>query len=228
MSRRWSVLGLLALTGCQPPAPTGNDAGTPEPNFCFTRPKLEFCEDFDTAALPGGFDSLTTVGGTAVLDGTATTSAPSSALLTTTASRPSVAFTKRFSSALTYKTFLQLRVDARPASGEVELAALEVSPADRYALALDADGTVWLSAGGQRLGSTLVPLNDWVSVRFDVGHHDGGTPDVTLRLGDTTALFRDPLPSSLAPETPSLSVGLGGDAGAGWAVRYDTITFIVN
>ncbi len=229
-----AALALGALTACGAATshvPEGDaDGGSPPPpSFCFTRPKLQFCEDFDAQPLPAGFDGLIEEGGQWSVDEADATSLPRAALVTATGAGARVLLRKAFAPAEAYKTFLQFRVDASPASGEAELLAVELSPTARLTLKTNASDDAWLSVNGDRLGETKLPRGEWVSVRLDVlraGEDAGpGGRLVTLKLGEEAVLSRHPLPSA-GLEAPAVQVGLWVDGEAGWSVRYDTVTVI--
>ncbi len=221
------LAALCAACGSPMSGPDAGDAGPaiqPTPTFCFGRPKLEFCEDFDGDPLPGAFDTAVNTGGAANIDEAASTSAPRSVSMRSTGDGAQVTLSKQVTGEMTFKTFLQLRVDAKPASGAVEVLSLG-GQADHYGVWLSATDELSVVADGQTLGSMQMPSSDWLAVRLDVGH-DGGTRYVSFKLGDATVVNRQPVLAAPSLSSPTFTVGLGADAGAGWNVRFDTITFI--
>ena len=76
---------VLALTGCESSESETEGPSTTVPGiapgidpFCATRPKIEFCEDFDTDDVPGAFDENITHRATLTLDGEEASSLPRS------------------------------------------------------------------------------------------------------------------------------------------------------
>lgn len=227
------LLPLVALcAACGSPtseADAGPDAGSnpPPTTFCFGRPKLEFCEDFDEFALPGAFDSLHDLGGDATVDQSTSTTAPKSVSMRSTRDGAHVTLSKTVDGTLTFKTFVQLRVEAKPASGVVEVLSIS-RPSEHYGVWLNAANELSVTADGDTLGSLALPSTDWSSVRLDVGH-DGGTRFVSFKIGDAIVVDKQPmLDAGGSLPSPTFTIGLGPDAGAGWNVRFDTVTFIYN
>lgn len=224
------LAALCAACGSPMSGPDAGDAGPtvpPPERFCFGRPKVEFCEDFDEHELPGAFDSAVSSGGVATIDDSAFTTPSKSVAMQSSADGAQVTLSKQVTGETTLKTFVQLRVDGKPAAGAVEVLSLG-DATQHYAVFLNAQSEVSVVADGQTLGTGALPTaDDWNSVRLDVGH-DGGTRFVTFKVGDATIVNREPVFSAPSLPSPTFTIGLGPDAGAGWNVRFDTITFIYN
>ena len=93
---------------------------------------------------------------------------------------------------------------------------------------MNAANELSVTADGDTLGSMALPSTDWSSVRLDVGH-DGGTRFVSFKIGDAIVVDKKPmLDAGSSLPSPTFTIGLGPDAGAGWNVRFDTVTFIYN
>ncbi|MGV3623637.1 MAG: hypothetical protein ACO1OB_22650 [Archangium sp.] len=229
--KTWLPLVALCAACGSPPteADAGVDAGStlPPVTFCFGRPKLEFCEDFDELALPGAFDQASNVGGTATIEDGLWTTEPKAVVMRTTADGAKVTLGKTVTGQSTFKTFLQLHVDEKPAGGSVELFSIS-RPDEHYAVWLNAQSELSVTAHGEQLGTLALPASEWNSVRLDVGH-DGGTRFLSFKIGDAIVVDRKPLlDAGSSLPSPTFTIGLGPDAGAGWGVRFDTITFIYN
>lgn len=224
------LVALCAACGSSPSeADAGLDAGSnpPPTTFCFGRPKLEFCEDFDEFALPGAFDLAANVGGEATIDDSTSTTTPKSVSMRSTTDGAHVTLSKTVDGELTFKTFLQMRVEAKPTAGVVEVLSI-ARPNEHYGVWLNAANELSVTADGDTLGSMALPSSDWSSVRLDVGH-DGGTRFVSFKIGDAIVVDKKPmLDAGSSLPSPTFTIGLGPDAGAGWNVRFDTVTFIFN
>lgn len=224
------LVALLAACGSpMSEADAGVDAGStppPPPTFCFGRPKLEFCEDFDELALPGAFDSVSNVGGEATIDPSTWTTSPNAVSMRSTNDGANVTLSKTVAGELTFKTFLQMRVDAKPAAGAVEVVSI-ARDANHYGVWLNAENELSVTADGQTLGSMALISPDWQSVRLDVGH-DGGTRFLSFKIGDAIVVDKKPIVAEPNLPSPTFTIGLGPDAGAGWNVQFDTVTFIYN
>lgn len=194
--------------------------------FCFSRPKLGFCEDFDAAELPGAFETMMTRGGQLVVDGVDSTTAPRSVTMESLVDGADVGLATPAGPAVTYKAFFQVRIEAAPATGEVELFSLEVGE-DRFSLLTDAQGALFSTHGATRWPSARMPTGDWASVRFDVVTL-GDATTLSVKIGDEIAINRKAIALSAAQQPGRNAVGLLGGAAAGWKARFDTITFIQN
>ncbi len=218
---------LLLCVACDVPPSEADagDAGTTVTNtFCFGRPKLEFCEDFDGAPLPGAFATAHNLGGQARLDDSAFTTMPRSVVMQTTEENAVVTLSAPGTDARqTFKTFVQLRVDEKPTTGAAEVLSIG-NGAHHYSLWLDANEALSVVADGQALGETTLSSGNWNSVRLDV-LHDGGTRYINFTVGSTPVVSREPIPDAGALPSATFTLGLA-DAGAGWQARFDTVTFI--
>ncbi len=235
------AFGAACPEGDSVDGPIDEQPPPPDP-FCFTRPALDFCADFDEAALPAPFTTQDIVGGTLTLDDS-DVSSPAFALRATLDAAGAGVQAAQVSQAfdderLRFKLFMKLRVDELPTSasgpdsGRAEVLAVFFPEHDyRTGLQVDAAG-VWSAfeqRGADRItvpASQALPLGEWKSVRFDVEFKDVDTGNVKVHFGSARVVDSDTFtpPAELAKS--GLAIGPRGDGMAGLSLRYDDITWI--
>ena len=225
----FTVLTLVACDADEPQSPlemggTGEVAQGIDP-FCATRPKIEFCEDFDTDGLPGAFDDQTLDSSTMVIDSDEASSLPNS-LLISVESGGSAALRHQFQAGGKLRLFGMLYVSELGA-GDVEIGAFELGDY-RVSFGASEDGSLWGSEGGERrAGNGSLPVGRWASFRWDVNIYDDGSGTANLRFGFDTIVDMDDLsPPAMSGARPIAQVGLSEATGA-WTMRLDTITVAV-
>lgn len=260
-SRAWALSAALAsaawaaaaCSGDESVAPdaTGEDAGVdaaparPD-TFCFTRPALEFCEDFDERPVPGAFAAKVEAGGGVLtIDDVEPASAPSS-LLASIAAAPAgtpegaARLEQTFSSGIKYRVFAQMKEQGRSSGGadaSVYVAGLGFVGHD-YEVGIGTDGTgAWFAyeraAGGavQRFPATLpLPAGKWVSVRLDVDVTVEGEGTMLVRFGTDSVVESVAIHPPFAAAQPILLLGAWGATAphTGWGFRFDNVTYQVD
>lgn len=231
------TLGLAGCSSASDDAGTGGAGGSAvvvDP-FCATRPKLTFCEDFDTAPLPGAFAEQV-VEGTATLTLEETAASPAFGLRVVAGgsdAAPATGVVKHtFDPGERLRLFAQVYVpEGTGQAGEVEVGAFERSPSGyRIGFVLLADGTF---AAVERRSATEVvrtpaqgalPRGVWVSMRWDVNLYADGSGTALLRFGNDTILQIDTLaPPVSTTDRPTAVLGLARATGA-WEARFDNVT----
>ena len=213
--------------------------------FCASQsPAHLLCDDFDETPIQGW--NLDTVLGSQGVDGTASTSSPSSYLVTTQAlTSSSVAQIRRFLTiGRTPKSFhleYDLRIDQRDATagGGAALASVEVSDASAgSAYTLD----VAVHPSGSTLEENWQPsvsvntfretsltktptVGKWVRVGVDATF--GVSPTATVTFDGAVVLDRVALQPSPTSGVTTVYLGLTYLKGpaTSWKVRYDDVTF---
>ena len=193
--------------------------------FCETRPKIEFCEDFDTDRLPGAFSEKMLDSGTMIVNGDEASSLPNSLLITVEAGGTG-ALRHQFQAGGKLRLFGMMYISELGA-GDVEIGTFEL---DGYRVSFGAseDGSLWASEGGERrMGDGSLPVGRWASFRWDVNIYDDGSGTAHLRFGFDTIVDMDDLSPPITSEArPTAQVGLSEATGA-WTIRLDTITVSV-
>ena len=229
----WVCLGLV-LSGCdsdkiETEAETAPDAGVVAPGidpFCTTRPKLEFCEDFDGDELPGSFAEQRVNLSTMVLDSETASSLPNS-LLISVESGGEGALQHQFEPGGKLRLFGMLYAPEL-GEGEVEIASFSLGDY-RVGFGANEDGSLWVYEGEERRnGEGSLPVGRWASFRWDVNVYDDGTGTAMLRFGIDTIASTDELLTPVEPGLlPVATVGLFGATGA-WTMRFDNLTVAVS
>lgn len=240
-------LALLASAACGDGVETGagggggaTGSGGAAPGvdpFCATRPVLEFCEDFDEAALPGRFGAIREDGATLTIDEVDPASPPASLLAATDGEAPgTAALVGAFEAGSRWRLFLQSRLDVLPGEGvEAVLGTYTVESAEGpYAVSYGVRGSgLWFvreeRGGTARDVEATVPvtLGRWISVRLDVDLLEDGTGTATLRSGNDAVVTVDDLAPPTDEAAPTVRLGLASSGGA-WAVRFDNVTVEVD
>lgn len=203
--------------------------------FCATRPVLEFCEDFDEAALPGRFTEQRAEGATLALDETDPASPPHALRVTADGGPATGIVAGAFEAGSRYRLFFQLRIDALPAEGEATIGAHAIDASGtsyRVGFGVDASGAPFLDEVlGDEVtrteGTAPLPLGRWVSVRLDVDLLGDGTGTATLRFGNDIVATTDALAPPADEAAPSVSLGLVTTGGT-WVARFDNVTIEVD
>ena len=227
----WSVVvfGSVLLSGCG-----GQQETQTEPEeqstvvvpgfdpYCSTRPKLEFCEDFDTRDLPGIFDAKSVAMGTMEVDEEEAMSAPRSLLITVEPGGHGE-LTHQFVEKGGKLRFFGMLYVPELGKGEVELGSFALGNY-RVGFGVNEDGTLWGYEGNKRFaGNGTIPVGLWASVRWDVNLYDDGTGDAQLRFGFDELVYTDELnPPINSTDAPSARVGLSNATGA-WRIRFDSL-----
>lgn len=244
------ALALAPLTGActEEPARTPPPAERGRDPFCATRPKLEFCEDFDEGPLPGRFAESDVHRASLSLDEGETASAPGALLAAVSGAEGERArLLRTFEPGHKLRLFLQIHVEfGAPASGAVECMALEfASPSapGSYRVGLIADGGAYRVRAMARVPgepdrvdaiavAEALPVGEWTSVRFDVDWDEAGEGRLLLRFGDATAVDRAALaapPGWVGAFASTVSLGLASEVpGSSWRVRYDNVAYQVD
>ena len=226
------VCFVLTLSGCngdEAEVATEPDEGVVAPGidpFCSTRPKIEFCEDFDVEELPGAFAEQRVNLSTMVVDDETASSLPKS-LLISVESGGSGALQHQFPPGGKLRLFGMLYVPELGA-GEVEIASFALGDY-RVGFGANEDGSLWVYEGEERrAGTGSLPVGSWASFRWDVNIYGDGTGTAKLRFGIDTIVDTDELVTPVeAGLSPVVTVGLIAATGA-WTMRFDNITFAVS
>ena len=217
----WALIA-LACVGCGSDGET--DSGTAQPGidpFCETRPRIEFCEDFDGIELPGAFGEQRSELSTMSISSEQASSAPES-LKITVESGGSAILAQSFEAGGKLRLFGMVFVPELGA-GDVKLGAFVI---DGYHIGFGAsdDGSLWAYEGETRLpGTGTLPLGKWASFRWDVNIYDDGTGTANLRFGNDVMFETDALTTPGAPESPAVEVGVFEATGP-WAMYFDNVT----
>ena len=229
--RKWTWLGwvcfalvIVACDSTETPGETSNAAPGVDP-FCDTRPKIDFCEDFDTTDLPGAFDEQRVDAGTMTLSSEEASSAPHSLLVAVEAGGYGQ-LRQTFESGGKLRLFGMFFI-AELGEGDVEIGAFEVGDY-RIGFGASEDGTVWAYEGDERLvGEGSLPLGKWSSFRWDVNLYDDGTGNAKLRFGNDVIVETEELTTPIGSEdAPICAVGLSAATGS-WAMHFDNLTVAI-
>ena len=225
-------MSLLSLAvGCDDgDAEAGVDAGTNvvmagvDP-FCDTRPQYDFCEDFDTQALPGSFDEQIIEGGELIITDEDASSLPRS-LKVTVESGQTAALRHQFQAGGKIRLFGMLYV-SELGDGDVEIGAFEAGDY-RVGFGVRSDGHLWAHEDGEQLAAEgTIPVGRWASFRWDVNLYADGTGSAKLRFGNDYIVNTEMLMRPMASEVlPAATVGLS-DATGPWTMRFDNLTVSV-
>lgn len=257
-------LGIRALGGCgEEPvhAEPRGDAGAEAPNadaassddaqksddFCLTRPALPFCEDFDAAALPGAFASMT--GAEAMRVESVDSSSKPAALRIAADPAAGASLDARLISAQLapgkkLRSMVFVRAPVRPLGSDdapLRLTSFQFTTTAgsyRYSFATSGTGE-WFGeelfephGGGavvsKRFPSSLaLPSDVWTPIRLEVDSPSAGAPTTfSVRVGAELALGPVAIVPSGTELGPTFSLGLDGATPAQpWAVRFDNVTF---
>ena len=190
--------------------------------FCGTRPKYEFCEDFDTQALPGAFDEHIVERGEMVITDEDAASLPQSLRVTVESGGTGI-LRHQFEAGGKLRLFGMLYVSAL-GEGDVEIGAFSVGDY-RVAFGVGADGQLWAYDSGSRFaGEGTLPVGKWASFRWDVNLYEDGTGTAKLRFGNDFIVNTDLLtPPAGAVPVPMATVGLSEATGR-WSMRFDNLT----
>ena len=204
------------------PAPTTRRGVDP---FCQTRPKIDFCEDFDTQELPGSFGEQITKSGELRLDETESASAPYSVMATVDADGEA-AFVQRFEKGGKLRLFGMLYV-SELGQGDVKIATFIVGDYT-IGFGVSQDGSLWAFEGERRIeGMGTIPVGKWASFRWDVNLLNDGTSTAKLRFGNDFYVNADMLsPPTESNPPPEAKIGLYDATGA-WSMRFDNLTLAV-
>ena len=222
-----ALLGCANDTGADQIEDNGNQSemssATPGVDpFCATRPKIEFCEDFDTADLPGAFEEQTSNSSTMMIDESTASSLPRS-LIISVEPGGRAQLSQTFEPGGKLRLFGMLYV-TELGTGDVEIASFRLGD---YQVGFGAseDGRLWAYEGDARLeGNGSLPLGRWASFRWDVNIYDDGTGTANLRFGHDIIVETDQLAPPLgAVDSPVAAVGLSSTSGA-WTMQFDTLT----
>lgn len=228
---------LLLASGCgnddAPPADDGGTGGSPGPDpFCFTRPKLEFCEDFDEEPLPGSFSEAIEDGCTLEVVSDEAASPPGALFARCQDAGPARGLLRQpFDGSDRLRWFGQVYVEALPEGQSAELGSFELG-SYRAGFGVDEAGHLFAfedaGTGAVRFESTSpLPVGRWLSLRWDVNlDEEGGTTSGLLRLGNDPVVDTEDLapPDDVLSAPLAVTVGLEGATGGGWAIGYDNIT----
>jgi hypothetical protein len=228
---KWAWLGwacfALVLGSCGDSSESQTDTGNSAPGidpFCDTRPKLEFCEDFDTAELPGAFEEQRSDLSTMTLDSAQASSLPRS-LLITVESGGSGELRQTFEPGGKLRLFGMLFVPELGV-GDVEIASFALGDY-RVGFGVSDDGSLWGYEQDNRLAGTgSIPVGRWASFRWDVNIYDDGTGNANLRFGNDVMFETDALSTPGSAEVPVTTVGLSNASGA-WAAQFDNLTVAI-
>lgn len=193
--------------------------------FCMTRPKIEFCEDFDTGDLPGAFDEKSSNLSTMTLDDREASSIPQSLLITVDDGGSGV-LKNQFEAGGKLRLFGMLYL-SELGEGEVKIASFELGEY-QIGFGVSEDGRLWGYEGDQRIeGNGTIPTGKWASFRWDVNLYEDGTGTANLRFGNDTIVDTDQLsPPSDSDKLPATTVGLFEATGS-WIMRFDNVTVAV-
>ena len=228
---KWAWLGwacfALVLGSCGENSESQTDTGTVAPGvdpFCDTRPKLEFCEDFDTTDLPGAFEEQSLDLSTMTLDSNQASSLPRSLLINVEPSGHGV-LKQTFEPGGKLRLFGMLFV-SELGEGDVEIASFALGDY-KVGFGVSEDGSVWGYEGDTRLvGTGTIPVGRWASFRWDVNIYDDGTGTANLRFGNDVMVDTDQLATPGATDAPVAVVGLSNATGA-WSMQFDNLTVAI-
>ncbi len=203
--------------------------------FCASRPKLQFCEDFDTAELPSQFAEKTETAAKLQLDTRDPESPPRILFAEAYVGAPRAILSRTFDTpGKKFKLFFQAKkLGAAAPDQSVEIAALEY-PAIAYRVSVELKNglpTVFETVGGAapKALSGVIPFpEDWVSFRFDIVFEEDGSGTATVRFGTEVAVEAPLMPPAEAA-SPTLSLGIAASkpGPAGWGYFFDNVTFQV-
>ena len=193
--------------------------------FCETRPRIEFCEDFDTQALPGAFDEQISASSTMTLEDEEASSLPRSLLISVEPGGVGQ-LRHQFEAGGKLRLFGMLYV-AELGEGDVEIASFELGDY-RIGFGASEDGSLWGFEGETRLAGTgSLPVGKWASFRWDVNIYEDGTGSAKLRFGNDFIVNTEELSTPVgSDDAPVTTVGLSAESGA-WTMRFDTLTVSV-
>lgn len=218
--------------------------------FCFSRPALPLCEDFDEAPLPGVFATMVGEAAMAIEQGDAT-SKPAALRITADPANGATLDARLISAPLTagkkLRSLVQVSLPARTPTADaapLRLCSMEftgeragVAGKYRYSFATNGKGD-WFGEelfapndGGAPESKTFpaqagVPSDEWTSVRLEVDVLANGSATFGARVGADVVLAGVPMGTPEGLLAPVFSLGLDGAMPASaWAVRFDTVTF---
>ena len=222
----WACLAFIS-GGCGESSESQTGSGTATQGvdpFCDTRPKLEFCEDFDTSDLPGAFEEQSVELSTMTLVTDEAASLPRSLHINVEPGGHGTLM-QSFEPGGKLRLFGMLFI-SELGSGDVEMASFALGEY-HVGFGVNSDGSVWAYEGNNRLeGTGTVPLGKWVSFRWDVNIYDDGSGNANLRFGNDVVVQADALTTSGVNESPVATVGLLNATGT-WAVQYDNLTVAI-
>ena len=217
----------FVFSGCgstEPQEETTNAAPGVDP-FCETRPKIDFCEDFDTQGLPGAFDEQRADASTMTLDSVEASSAPRSL-------RVSVEPGGYGELSHTFEPGGKLRLFGmlylpELGQGEVEIGSFGLG-SYRVGFGVSEDGSLWAYEGDVRTaGEGTIPVGRWASFRWDVNIYDDGTGTANLRFGNDVIVNTDALSTPMGgDDAPVATVGLSQATGS-WTIHFDNLTVAI-
>ena len=193
--------------------------------FCNTRPKIEFCEDFDVDPLPGAFEAQIADSGTMVTIDDQSASLPNSLLIRVNSEKSAI-LQHTFDMGGKLRLFGMIYVPEL-GTGEVKIASFSLGDY-HIGFGVYSDGTLWAFENDQRyMGSGSIPVGKWASFRWDVNRYDDGTGTAKLRFGNDfiidTAELTTPLEMT---QVPKVMIGLSEATGP-WEAYFDNINVSV-
>ena len=229
--RKWAWLSwacfALVIGACGETTESQTDTGSVAPGvdpFCDTRPKIEFCEDFDTADLPGAFQEQSSDLSTMTLDSAQASSVPRSLLITVEPGGYGE-LKQTFEPGGKLRLFGMLFV-SELGEGDVEIASFSLAEY-RVGFGVIEDGSLWAYEGENRLAGTgSIPVGRWASFRWDVNIYDDGTGNANLRFGNDVMFETDELTTPGSTDASVTTVGLSNATGA-WTMQFDNLTVAI-
>ena len=192
--------------------------------FCNTRPKIEFCEDFDVESLPGTFDTQTGDSGTMTIDSSQSSSLPNSVLVEVDSSE-SAELRHTFDEGGKLRLFGMIYVPEL-GTGEVKLGSFIVGDY-QIGFGVSEDGGLWAYENDQKYtGEGSIPTGKWASFRWDVNIYGDGTGTAILRFGNDFIVNLNELDTPVGSVIPSVMVGLSEATGS-WKAYFDNVTIAV-
>ena len=214
----------LALIGCG--SSENQDIAEPPERgvdpFCETRPKIEFCEDFDVLALPGSFSEEQSSQSSMVLSSEESASLPNSMSVSVeTGGTAELRHTFEVGGKL--RLFGMLYVPEL-GDGDVRIGAFELGDY-HIGFGVSEDGRLWAYEGSDRLeGQGELPVGRWASFRWDVNIYADGSGTANLRFGNDVMFETDALTTLGADGMPpTVVIGLKEATGE-WQMFFDNIT----
>lgn len=224
---------LTACTSSNDAPAGGGDAGvetapSSDP-FCRTRPRLDFCEDFDEGDLPGRFAGIE--GDPAIVLRSTKADAPSPPFVLDVAHTPAssdVRLVFAGGTGVKYNLFFFVKVE--PGHGRIDLAGLRDGDYE-LTLGLEEDDRWYVeeraagSAPNHRTSDVKPTLATFWSVRFDVYVDGDGRGHLRFRSGADTVFLAEPLAfgGNKQTLTPHFYVGARLHGGAPARLSFDNI-----
>ena len=217
----------FVFSGCgsaEPQEETTHAAPGVDP-FCDTRPKIEFCEDFDTQGLPGAFEDQRLNASTMTLNSDEASSAPRSLRVSVEAGGYGE-LRHAFEPGGKLRLFGMLYLPEL-GEGEVEIGSFGLG-VYRVGFGVSEDGSLWVYEGDQRIaGQGTIPVGRWASFRWDVNVYGDGTGTANLRFGNDVIVDTDTLSTPTGgDDAPVATVGLSRATGS-WAIHFDNLTIAI-